>query len=123
MNTKTLKMIRHNLAQKRYIVHNVTQTAYNVFLTPDDDDGDDVEKKKSRKTNDLSIRTIGGHVLSETELFLLQPNECLVLYARMPLTECTPLNHVCVSKQSSGWLESGKIMEKDTSYIVLGEEK
>ena len=117
MNTKMIKMIRHDLTQKCYIVHNTTQTTYTVFLTPDDDSYEKREKmliEKRKFIDVLLLRTVGDHVISETELFPLQPDECLVLYARKQLTDCTPLNHVCVSKQNGEWLKEQKKWLKDT---------
>jgi hypothetical protein len=127
MNKTMIKMIRHDLTQKCYIVHNTTQKTYTVFLTPDDDEKREKMLIEKRKFIDvLLLRTVGDHVETETALFQLQPDECLVLHARKQLTECTPLNHVCVLKQNGEWLKEqkkwikGKEAEHETTILQLG---
>jgi hypothetical protein len=123
MNTKKITMKRHDLSQKCYIVHNTTQTTFSVLLTPDDDTYEKREKmliEKRELIDVLLLRTVGEHVLSETELFPLQPDECLVLHARKQLLNCTPLNHVCVLKENGKWFKEEEArLKADAETIIL----
>jgi hypothetical protein len=92
------------LLAKRYVYHNNSNVVYNIFLTPQQ------EKITQRKENDVYIRVTGNHVQAITKLFLLQPDECIVLCGGVSVEEMCARKgtHVCVTGASGDWFRDEK---------------